>query len=71
MEAFCELGITPEMAFILSNIIVQSEQTYSLMLLLKEHIEDGKTKKILIAFIEQYEDVPHKLSEKVFETSHF
>ena len=69
MEAFCELGITPEMAFILSNVIVQSEQTYSLMLILKVHIEGGKTKELLMAFIEQYEDVPRKLSEKVFETA--
>jgi len=69
MEAFCELGITPEMAFILSNVISQSEQTYSLMLILKEHIEDSHTKRILIAFIEQYEDVPRKLSEKVFLTA--
>ena len=39
MEAFCELGLQPEMAFILAEVIVQSEQTYSRMLILQEHAD--------------------------------
>lgn len=64
IEAFCELGIRPEMAFILSEVIVQSEQTYSRMLILSERME-GKTKELLLAFIEKYESLPRELSERV------
>ena len=68
MEAFCELGLQPEMAFILAEVIVQSEQTYSRMLILREHVT-GKTKDVVVAFVEEFEDVPRKLAESVFETS--
>ena len=46
MEAFCELGLQPEMAFILAEVIVQSEQTYSRMLILQEHVT-GKTREVV------------------------
>jgi len=68
MEAFCELGLQTEMAFILAEVIVQSEQTYSRMLILQEHVT-GKTREVVVAFVEEFEDVPRKLAESVFETS--
>ena len=66
IEAFAELGIPTEMAYILSEVIVQSEQTYSRMLILSEHVT-GKTKDLLIVFLQRYEKLPRELAESVFE----
>lgn len=64
VEAFCELGIHPELAYIFAEAIVESEETYCRMLLLSEKL-NGNARDLLLKFIQKFESFPRELSESV------